>query len=235
MYKKSKFDELKFNWLNEAKDLDCYYIWYLVSSIHHFNKESYSFSFNVENLEPLGSYGGSAYTLLGFSLTTTPSTSAECKELILMFFDHAELNYNEKCDLVTLLKKKLSTFKLSSHKCLKALRGEDEEFIFWFWDYLITKEKKSKKPKVPSFFNPTTTDEVLIYSTIILHHADENILTKAYSSIQSKKSYFKSESSIKINRTEFKKISKIAEAYGVSESIALKTLIDSEYKSISTS
>jgi len=40
---------------------------------------------------------------------------------------------------------------------------------------------------------------------------------------------------IKINRSEFKKISKIAEAYGVSESIALKTLIDSEFKSISKS
>ena len=235
MYKKSKFDESKFNWLNETNTFDCYYIWYLVSSIHSFNKGNHYFSFNVEDLESLGNYEGSAYTFLGFSLTTTPSTSAECKELILMFFDHAKLSHNGKCELVTLLKKKLSTFKLSSHKCLKALRGEDEEFIFWFWDYLITKKKKSTKPKVPSFFNPTTTDEVLIYSTIILHHADEDTLTKAYSSIQSKKSYFKSESSIKINRTEFKKISKIAEAYGVSESIALKTLIDSEYKSISTS
>jgi len=233
MFKKSKFDESKFNWLKEANGLDCYYMWYLVSTIHPFNKYSNSFSFNVEGLESLGNYEGSAYTILGFSLAP-PSTSAECKELILMFFDHAELNHNEKCCLVAALKKKLSTFKLSSHKCLKALRGEDEEFIFWFWDYLITKKKKSTKPKVPPFFNPTTTDEVLIYSTIILYHSDEDIITKAYSSIQSKKSYFKSQPKIKINRCEFKKISKIAETYGVSESIALKTLIDREYKSIST-
>lgn len=235
MYKKSKFDELRFNWLNEAKGLDCYYIWYLVASIHHFNKKSHSFSFNIENLDPLGDYEGSAYTQLGFSLKTPPSTSTECKELILMFFDHAELSHIGKCDLVVLLKKKLSTFKLSSHKCLKALKGEDEEFTFWFWDYLITTKKKSTKPKIPSFFNPTTLDEVLIYSTIILYYADEDIVTKAYSSIQSKKSYCRSQPNIKISRTEFKKISKIAEAYGVNESIALKTLIDSEFKAISKS
>ncbi len=235
MYKKRKFDESKFNWLNESNSLDCYYIWYLVTTIHPFNKNSDYFSFNSESLELLGNYKRSAYTLLGFTLTTLPSTSTECKELILMFFDHAELSHNEKCGLVALLKKELSTFKLSNHKCFKALKGEDEEFTFWFWDYLITTKKKSTKPKIPSFFNPTTLDEVLIYSTIILYYADEDIVTKAYSSIQSKKSYCRSQPNIKISRTEFKKISKIAEAYGVNESIALKTLIDNEFKAISKS
>lgn len=235
MFKKGKFNESEFSWLNETNSLDCYYIWYLVSSIHPFNNENNSFRFNVEDLEPMGGFEGSAYTSLGFSLTTTPSTSTECKELILMFFDHVGLSHNKKCELVALLKKKLSTFKLSSHKCLKALKGEDEGFAFWFWEYLTTTKKKSTKPNIPSFFNPTTLDEVLIYSTIILHHTDKRLLTKAYSSIQSKKSYFKSQPTIKINRNEFNKISKIAIAYGVSESKALKALIDSEFKSISKS
>ena len=218
-YKKCLLDESDFSWLDTSITIDCYYIWYQITKLSFLGEY---YSFNTSNKI--------AYLELRMPIDSQPKSSEECKEFILLYFDCLEKTRSVKIELLALLKNKLYTFKTNKEKCFKMLKQANCETAMLFWNYLI------KKDIAIQTFTPLMRQEFIDFSIISLCEQSEQVIAKAYSNLQSQRSYNKkksiNEKNIKIGSKESKQLVEIANAYGVDVNAYLKNLINEDYSKL---
>ncbi|HEY0924192.1 hypothetical protein [Rheinheimera pacifica] len=219
-----------FDWIDIENARQCYFIWAYIKA------KGLLINSNLSNMLHLQS-GFLPQEILQFCFSRTPSTPAECKEDISLFFDIEISSKDIKLNYIQELKDTWVSKNTFHHKMLKNLKGNDIERGKWFWNYLIEKCHISS-----GYLTPVTDSEYLPCAHALLDiwetspEAKTIALDKAYNAFHSKtfqeKPAREKGANIWLGAVEMNQLIKISEKKGISTKLTLKHLLNSEFGKI---